>query len=206
MIKNLLFDLGGVIMDIEKARCVRAFEELGLPDAPSYFGDYVQKGPFAAIESGAISAPEFRDIMRRAIGRPVTDAQIDAAFTRFLIGIPVQRLAALRGLRERYGIYLLSNTNPIMWDGYIAEQFCQEGLTRPDYFQGMVTSFEAKCMKPDAAIFDYTARNLHIRPEETLFLDDSAANCEAARALGWHAAEVVPGTEFTDTLRSLGLF
>lgn len=205
MIKNLLFDLGGVIMDIEKARCVRAFEELGLPDAPSYFGDYVQKGPFGDVESGAISAREFRDIMRHDIGRPVTDAQIDAAFTRFLIGIPLHRLVALRELRKKYGIYLLSNTNPIMWNGYIAECFRQEGLSREDYFDGMITSFEAGCMKPEAEIFDYTARNLHILPSETLFLDDSAANCEAARRLGWNAAEVSPGTEFTDVLRSLGL-
>ena len=200
---NLLFDLGGVIMDIEKERCVAAFERLGLRNAASYFGDYTQQGVFAALESGAVTPAEFRAELRRGFDHPVTDAEIDAAFTAFLIGIPRHRLAELRELRRTHGVYLLSNTNPIMWNGFIASQFRQEGLEIADYFDGMVTSFEAKSMKPAAAIFDYAAQKLGIEPAQTLFLDDSEANCQAARALGWHAAVVPPGTEFATILASL---
>lgn len=202
--KNLLFDLGGVIMDIEKDRCVRAFERLGLRDAPSYFGDYTQSGVFADLESGLITPAQFRAALRPGFDRPVTDAQIDDAFTQFLIGIPRHRLEALLELRRTHRVYLLSNTNPIMWNGFIAKQFEQiDGLKREDYFDGMVTSFEAKCMKPAPEIFDYTARTLHIEPAETLFFDDSAANCDAARALGWNAAVVAPGSEFTTIIAGL---
>ena len=112
----------------------------------------------------------------------------------------LQRLQALRELRRHYGVYMLSNTNPIMWNSFIAGQFRQEGLEINDYFDGIVTSFESKCMKPSAHIFDHAAETLKIKPSETLFLDDAEVNCRAAEALGWHAALVAPGHEFMEVL------
>ena len=199
MIKNFLFDLGGVIIDIERQRCVDAYTALGLKDADSYFGEYAQTGIFMAIEDGSMSVDEFHVAMRRLLPEGVTDYQIDNAFQKFIVGIPEHRLKALRDLRRRgFGIYLLSNTNPIMWRGVIANEFGKEGLRREDYFDGMVTSFEARSAKPDPGIFRYTAENLGIAPAETLFFDDSAANVEAAREVGYQAVHVLPGTEFTD--------
>ncbi len=201
MIKNLLFDLGGVIIDIERQRCVDAFTQLGLENADSYFGLYAQTGIFMAIEDGSLGVDDFHAALREKLPAGTTDYQIDSAFQKFIIGIPTHRLEALRALRRKgYGIYLLSNTNPIMWRGIIAKEFGKEGLRREDYFDGMVTSFEAKAAKPDPAIFRYTAETLDIKPEETLFFDDGAANVEAARALGFNAVLVEPGTEFTDCL------
>lgn len=200
MIRNLLFDLGGVIMDIEKERCVAAFEELGLREARSYFGDFSQQGPFAAIEEGRIDPEEFHAILHGELPATVSDADIDAAFCRFLIGIPRHRLAALRALRSRYKVYMLSNTNPIMWNSKIKSEFEQEGLTREDYFDGIVTSFAAKALKPAREIFDYACSTLGILPEETLFIDDSQTNLDAAAALGFHTALAAPGTEFIDLI------
>lgn len=197
---NLLFDLGGVIMDIERQRCVDAYRRLGMAHPEQFLGDYVQQGPFMMIESGEISPGEFRSTMREYLPADVTDSQIDEAFFQFLIGIPEHRLRQLRELRANHGIYLLSNTNPIMWNGKIKEEFTKEGLTREDYFDGMVTSFEAKSMKPDSQIFHYTVEKLGIKPEETLFLDDSQANLDAAAALGFMTALVPPGSEFADII------
>jgi putative hydrolase of the HAD superfamily len=205
MIRNLLFDLGGVIMDIEKKNCVAAFERLGLKDANSYFGEYSQQGPFEALESGKMTTAEFHAELRKAIGEHAKDEDIDYAFNCFLTGIPEHRLSALRKLGEKYSIYLLSNTNEIMWNSRIAEEFTKEGRVREDYFAGMVTSFEAKALKPGRDIFDYAAKKLGIEPSETLFLDDSLANCEAARMLGWNAEQVAVGTEFVDVIAQLGL-
>ncbi len=204
MIKNLLFDLGGVIIDIDRNRCVEALEKLGVADADSLLGKYVQSGIFADLESGNISAAEFRDALRRHAGNTaLTDGDIDAAFQKFLIGLPERRLEELRELRKKFGVYLLSNTNPIMWNDSIARLFRSEGKGREDYFDGMVTSFEARVMKPDAAIFRYTVDKLGIRPEETLFIDDSQANLDAASALGFHTALALPGRGFAETLSSL---
>lgn len=190
LIKNLLFDLGGVIMQIDRSRCEAAFRSLGFEDVGDYLGDYGQKGAFAALEAGKISAGEFRDAVRRHIAREVSDAEIDAAFEAFLIGIPVERLHELEELRKHYKIYLLSNTNPIMWNGFIAESFREDGKDISRYFDGMVTSFEARCMKPSPEIFAYCSEKLGIEPGETLFFDDSEANCEAARRCGFHAVHV----------------
>ncbi len=198
---NLLFDLGGVITDIKRENCVRAFEALGLKDADSYFGDYAQTGIFMAIEDGSLDASGFHRALHELLPADVTDGMIDEAFQKFIVGIPVHRLRALEQLRARgYKIYLLSNTNPIMWDGILASEFRKDGHEREYYFDGMVTSFEAKCAKPDPEIFRYTCRELGIRPEETIFFDDSTANTDAAAALGFRTVHVPEGAEFMDLI------
>lgn len=100
MIRNLLFDLGGVIMDIERERCVNAFRQLGMDNIGDFLGDYGQKGAFGQLEEGLISPAEWREEVRRNIPHEVTDAQIDEAFNSFLIGIPIHRLEALRELHK----------------------------------------------------------------------------------------------------------
>lgn len=197
---NLLFDLGGVIMDIDRMRCVEAYRRLGMSHPEDFLGDYAQKGPFMMIESGEITPQEFRDTLRNFLPPHVTDRQIDDAFFDFLVGIPPHRLRQLRKLRHSHRIYLLSNTNPIMWDGKIEREFRKEGLQRESYFDGIVTSFEAKSMKPDPRIFKYAIGKLGIDPTDTLFLDDSRANLDAAAKLGFKTALVAPGSEFTDII------
>lgn len=207
MIKNLLFDLGGVIMNLNRMRAVRAFEALGMSSANRVLGEYAQQGPFGALESGAITIDEFHRQMADLIDGDTKSsyADIDKAFISFLDGIPVKRLADLRRLRALYKIYLLSNTNPLMWETEIRNQFRGEGHEIEDYFDGIVTSFEARVMKPHPDIFRYTERKLGICPSETVFLDDSEANCRAAEQLGWHTVTVTPGTEFIDLLIDRGL-
>lgn len=202
MIKNLLFDLGGVIMDIRRQNCEEAFRQLGMANPEQFLGDYCQSGPFEGIENGSVSPDGFRRSIREIIGNPdLTDHQIDSAFQRFLIGIPRHRLEELRCLHGEYHIYMLSNTNPIMWNDVIARNFRQEGHDVDYYFDGIVRSFEARSMKPDLGIFRTAIDRFHIRPEETLFLDDSRRNLEAAASLGFQTLLVEPGAEFMDRLR-----
>lgn len=190
MIKNVLLDLGGVIMDIKRQNCVDAFTALGMKDADTFFTDSKQKGPFLALECGLITPEEFHTQIRTMLPPDVTDDQIDAALDRFLIGIPQERLRQLDDLRGDYKVYMLSNTNRIMWDTFIVPQFTQLGKTINDYFDGIVTSFDAKVCKPDAGIYRYAIDKLGIKPEETIFLDDAACNVEAASKLGFHTALV----------------
>jgi len=192
---NLLFDLGGVIMDIEKSRCVAAFKALGLDDAGSYFGEFSQQGPFMLLERGDMSVGEFHSVLRQHLPAGTSDGVIDEAFCRFLVGIPVHRLEALRRLRRTHRVYMLSNTNPIMWNSKIRDEFTREGFERDDYFDGIVTSFEARSLKPEAAIFQYACRKFGIAPADTLFVDDSQANLDAAAALGFATALAAPGAD-----------
>lgn len=195
---TLLFDLGGVIMDIRRENAVAALEALGMKEANDFLGEYGQKGPFLALEKGEVTAEEFRAQVRPMLRPGVTDAEIDAAFDRFLTGIPVERLRALERLHRTRRIYMLSNTNAIMWRGKIAEEFRKDGHEMGYYFDGWVPSFEVHAYKPDAEIFRIARERFGLVPERTLFLDDSEANCRAAAALGFRTAHVRPGTEFMD--------
>jgi len=199
-----MFDLGGVIMDIEKERCIDAFTRLGLPDAAGFFGEYSQKGPFMQIEEGTMSVDAFHDAILAELPVGASSDDVDRAFCEFLIGIPVHRLEALRMLRKSRKVYMLSNTNPIMWKSKIKAEFEKEGRTREDYFDGIATSFEAKALKPDNAIFRYALEKFGIRAEETLFLDDSQRNLDAAALMGFKTMLVAPGDEFLDRLVDSG--
>ncbi len=202
-INNLLFDQGGVIVDLDRNRCLKALEELGMEHPEEMIGLYLQAGPFRALEAGAMSVDEFHAAVSPYFPVGVTTEAIDAAFSSFIVGIPRHRLATLRALRERYRTYILSNTNPIMFNGVIARAFAQEGLDVHAYFDGITVSYEAGYNKPDRGIFDYAISTMGIVPAETLFLDDGQENLDAAAALGFHTLLVPAGAEFGHLLQAL---
>lgn len=194
-IKNLMFDLGGVIMDIKRQNAVEALKKIGMEKAGEFLGEYGQKGVFLQLEKGLVTAEEFRKEIRKDINSQVSDEQIDDAFIKFLVGIPVHRLKQLEELKQSYDIYLLSNTNKIMWDGMILNEFKKDGHDIHYYFNDTITSFEVKAYKPDVEIFIKAINKFSIIPEQTVFFDDSAANVSAAVNLGFkgiHVKEDIP--------------
>lgn len=200
MIKNLLFDLGGVIMDIRRQNCVEAFKRLGMDDPDMFLGEYVQSGPFEGIENGSYTIDRFHAELRPYLHEGVTDEQIDDAFGEFLIGIPEHRLSALEQLHQTYRMYMLSNTNPIMWNNGIDRNFRRLGHDINYYFDGIAKSFEVRAMKPAPEIFQYVIDTFGIRPDETIFFDDSATNLHAASQFGFHVILATPGAEFATLL------
>lgn len=202
-IKNLLFDQGGVIVDIERDRCLDELRLLGMEAPERLIGLYKQDGPFFALENGDITLNGFHDALRPLMPADVTDEQMDHAFSSFIVGIPLHRLHTLRELRKRYKTYILSNTNPLMFEGVIAQAFAQEGLDVNAYFDGVTVSYIAHSNKPDRKIFDYAIATMGIKPEETLFFDDGQENLDAAAALGFKTALVEPGCEFIDIINKL---
>lgn len=199
-IKNLLFDQGGVIVDIKRDRCLEELRKLGMEMPELLIGLYKQEGPFFALENGDITVAEFHDELRPLMPIGVTDEQMDKAFSSFIVGIPLHRLRALRELRKRYRTYILSNINPLMFEGVIARSFAQEGLDVNAYFDGVTVSYKAHSNKPDRKIFDYAVATMGIVPEETLFFDDGQENLDAAAKLGFKTALVEPGCEFMDII------
>lgn len=190
-IKNVIFDLGGVVVDLNRERAVKALEELGLEDADSMLGLYGQQEPFYGLETGERKTGEFFDLIRSRMHDGVTDVQITEAFNQFLVDIPVERLAMLRRMRMAgFRIFVLSNTNPVMYHTWIDRAFRQEGGSINDYFDGIVVSFEELMCKPNVAIFETLMRRYGLNPSETLMLDDSDKNCRAAAEAGAHAFRV----------------
>ena len=191
-VRNLMFDLGGVIIDLDRQRCVDALVALGDIHADELLGLSMQKGEFMKLEEGKIPATDFYNEMRRRIGRPVSDNEITDAINELLIGIPVERLRLLRELKQHFKVMLLSNTNSIMFDTKIADCFAQEGLSVSHYFDDIFLSYRLKACKPHAEIFEKVIAQAQIIPEETLFFDDSQQNLDTAAALGFKTYLVTP--------------
>lgn len=183
-ITNLIFDFGGVLIDLDRQRCINNFKQLGLNDADQLLGMFHQQGVFMQQEKGLITSAEFRDSIREKIGKEVTDQQIDAVWNSFLVDIPSYKLDLLLKLREKYVVYLLSNTNEIHWLWSCENVFPYHGFRAEDYFEKIYLSYEMKMMKPDTEIFEAVLSDAGIAANQTFFIDDSEANCETARALG----------------------
>ncbi len=183
-IKNLIIDFGGVLIDLDRQRCIENFRKLGFTEAEADLDLYHQQAFFQKFERGLITGDEFRQIIRKKIGHPVTDAEIDEAWNSFLVSIPSFKLDLLLKLRQNYVVYLLSNTNEIHWQWACENTFSYKTFRVEDYFEHIYLSFEMKTAKPDAEIFQKVLDDTGIIPQETLFIDDSSENCRAAEALG----------------------
>lgn len=194
MIKNIIFDLGGVMIDLNRLAAVAALEEIGMDNAGELLNEYEQRGPFLDLETGRITAGEFFDAVCTAC-HGVSPLAVQEAFNHFLVALPVERLAMLRRLREAgYRLYVLSNTNPLMFNSWIADAFQGEGRRMQDYFDGIVCSFQEGMCKPAPDIFRRVVERYSLEPSETLMLDDSAANCAAARSIGLEAVRIDNGS------------
>ena len=189
--KNIIFDLGGVIIDLNRQSAVDALTELGIKDADILLGEYRQKGLFLQLERGEISAADFYDALLPQCKEGTTCKDIQDALEKFLVSLPKERLSLLRDLRKHdYNLYVLSNTNAIMFNHWIDNAFRAEGLTINDYFDNIVVSFQEKMCKPDAEIFEIVLKRYNLDPKETLFLDDSEKNCRAAHEVGIRVIQV----------------
>lgn len=185
-IKNVVFDLGGVICDLEVERVVEAFREIGMPKMAALMDPCYPAEVNERMESGAISWEEACDEMRRLDNRPdVTNEQIRWVYEEFLARIDEEKLRTIESLRARgLRTYVLSNTNPVAIE-IVREHFRRHGREMNDLFDGIFLSFELGILKPKPEIFEEVIRRTGILPEETLFIDDGARNADAAHALGF---------------------
>ena len=190
-IKNIIFDFGGVLVDLDKQVCVDAFERIGAHEISGYVDECRQEDLFHDLEIGNISVPEFCDEVRRKSQCTASDEAVCDAWNALLVGIPCRRLQALLALRDHYRLFLLSNTNAIHWEKAQTQLFPMDGSGVDDYFEETYLSYELHLLKPGSEIFDYLLKDAGIKAGETLFLDDSAANCKGATQVGIHALQTV---------------
>ena len=183
-IKNLLIDFGGVLVNLDRERCISNFKKIGINNIGELLTLTHHQGVFLEQEKGLINPDGFRKAIREMASKDVTDEQIDAAWNSFLVDIPVSKLKLLLKLREKYVVYLLSNTNEIHWKWSCANAFPYRGFKVEDYFEKIYLSYEMKKAKPDLDIFEAVVQDAGIIPEDTLFIDGSEANCATARTLG----------------------
>ena len=193
MNKTYIFDLGGVLINLDMQRCVRAFNALlGSAVTRELLGEGDSRDILARLsiadnrllkdyEQGLVSSETFLANLQRLCGRDITAEQVREAWMSMLDDLPQERLDLIQSLRAQgCRTYLLSNTNEVHWD-YIAAKY-----RLPQYFDAMFVSHELHLSKPDKAIFEYVARAIQSEPESTCYVDDLAPNRLAAEQyVGW---------------------
>lgn len=184
-ISTLIFDFGGVLINLDRERCVKKFIEYGVTDAGDMLDNYHQSGVFMHLENGDISLDDFHDTIRRITGKNISDTHIDDAFKSFLLEVPDEKLDLLLRLRKNYRVLLLSNTNAIHFPWCEQTVFTYKGHTLADFFDKCYLSYKMNLSKPDAAIFKALLADEHLTAQECLFLDDGEANIKAAQSLGF---------------------
>ena len=201
MIKNIIFDLGGVVITLDPQQAVRRFAALGLKDAEHHLDSYTQHGIFGDLEGGLISAEDFRIMLGEMVGRSVTHQECAYAWQGYALEVPGRNLDALIKLRnEGYRLILLSNTNPYMMEWVMSDKFDGRGHAVNYYFDALYLSYQMKLMKPSQEIFMRMLMSEKVSPSECLFLDDGPRNVAAASQMGIHTYCPENGADWTEDI------
>lgn len=193
-IKNIIFDLGGVILNIDFKKTEEAFKQLGLDNFSNHISQFHITDFFRQYETGQIDDDEFVKGIAGLMENPVESQQIIKAWNALLLDFPPERIELLKRLKKKYRLFLLSNTNSIHLKEFNQRLFNEYGVYLEDLFEKAYYSHTAKLRKPEAAIYEMVLNENNLIPEETLFVDDTAANFPEAEKLGIRIHHVKPGT------------
>lgn len=192
-IKNIIFDLGGVLLNIDTAKTNAAFESLGVKDFKNNYTLNKADALFDHLEMGTISEAEFYNGIRTISGLPLNDADIRAAWNALLLDFRTESLQCLEQLPGKYQLYLLSNTNSIHHTAFHRSFTQQTGRSNFDaYFTKAYYSQDIGLRKPAKEIYDFVLQDAGIKAAETLFIDDLLKNTEGAALAGLQTHQLLP--------------
>ena len=191
-IKTIIFDLGGVVLDIDPRLSINEFKKLGLKDELVFQDQRFINQVIRKFEKGILTPEVFRNKLREFTGITATDQQIDDAWNALLFDIPAERIRVLEQVKEHYKILLFSNSNEIHYDLYVRDLQLRFGYMEFDQlFDKAYFSFDLHLSKPDVEGYEYIMYQNKLVPEETLFIDDLEANILAAKSLGWKTYRMI---------------
>ena len=206
-IKNIIFDYGNVIFNIDFTKVAEAWKQLGINNAAEFYGHRQQDPVFDLLERGKISVAGFRDRIRELSGKPdLTDEQIDGAWNKIFLDIPQGNHELLEQVKTKYRTFLLSNINAIHYDyvhSYLQNEFGM--ANNDDLFEKIYYSHLVGKRKPDAEIFEQVLRENNLDPAETLFIDDSPQHLETAQKLGLQTYLMTAPDNIQDFFKANGL-
>ena len=200
MIKDIVFDFGGVLTTIDTNRALSLFEALGVNDPKEYINSYCQKGPFFELENGDIDAEEFCKALGKICNRDITYEEAKHAWCGFITEVHTEYLEFLQQLRAHYRLSVLSNTNPFIQSWARSPQFTPCSKSLDDYFDILFLSYQMKASKPGDEIYRKMLTAGSMIPEETLFIDDSDKNLEVAAQNGIKTLKVENGEDWREKL------
>lgn len=197
-IKNIIFDLGGVIMNIDFKKTEEAFRDLGWDEFSDHISQFHITDLFEKYEIGKISDDDFVNGITKLIKRPTEPKAIIAAWNALLSYFPPARIELLKQLKTKYRTFLLSNTNSIHHKEFQERLFTEQGVSLEDLFEKTYYSHTAGLRKPESAIFELVLNENKLIPHETLFIDDTASNFPQAEQLGIQVCHLVKGMDITE--------
>lgn len=181
---SIIFDLGGVIYDIDVSCTVKAFKDLGIPNFDQFYTLKKQEQLFDLLETGSIKLEDFYAKLREK-NNSITDEQIINCWNALLIGLPQENIQLLRDLKNDYRLFLLSNTNELHLNQINDEMNAQFQLqSLDDLFEKAFYSFKMGLRKPDPAIYEKVLELAGINADEVVFIDDNSDNIAAAESVG----------------------
>jgi HAD superfamily hydrolase (TIGR01509 family) len=198
-IKNIIFDLGGVILNLDNKRTEDAFTSLGVKDFRSYFGHGHARDFFREYEVGRISDRQFIDSIRQLTGISVSDEAIVNGWNALLLDFPPERIQLLRQLRKSYRLFLFSNTNALHLAA-LRKTYSDAfgGGSLEDHFEKTYYSHLLGMRKPDRESFEFIIRENQLAVGETMFVDDAIVNVEGAEQVGLRGLFLRPGVSLLD--------
>lgn len=203
MIKNIIFDFGGVLLNIDYLKTITAFEALGMHEPAQAFSKEVQAQFFQEFEKGMITEKVFISEIQKHL-KNVSSDDVTRAWNALLEDFPVERFYYLSRLKEKYKLFLLSNTNIIHEKEFVKTIDAAVGWENfKNLFEAIGYSHEMRMRKPDAEIFYAILEQHNLKPQETVFIDDTLMHVEAARKTGIHGIHLPSGKEIWDVLSHL---
>jgi len=200
-IRNIIFDLGGVLLDLDFNAPVKAFQKLGANSEHFDYRQAITDPVFLNFETGNISSGEFRDRIRQLLGNDhLKDAEIDEAWCSMMGSVPNEKIDLLKHLAARYRLFLFSNTN-VIHTGYFKRRFeAEHHIPIESLFEKTFYSQEIHDRKPQISAFEKVTRLAGILPCETLFVDDFEQNIANAEKFGFQVLHFVAGTDLAKAL------
>ncbi|NOQ70651.1 MAG: HAD-IA family hydrolase [Crocinitomix sp.] len=192
-VSAILFDLGGVILNLDYNKTINAFKILGEERFEELYSQAEQNDLFDRFETGEITANYFRDYLISFLGDEVSHEMVDHAWNAMLLDLPKERIDFLITLKQHYKIYLFSNTNAIHLSAFKSiiknehgDPSLLEKVFDKTYYSHLINK-----RKPNSAAFEFILDDLNLRPEEVIFIDDSIQHVEGAKSVGINAYHLV---------------
>lgn len=205
-INNIIFDLGGVIINLDTPKTIAEFNKLSPKPFESIYTQLQQTPVFDLFDKGLITEHDFFNALKLAIEADVDDALLIAAWNAMLLDFPLHRLELLKQLKPRYRLFLLSNTNETHVTEFEKHLLQSRGYANLEpFFEKVYYSCRMGMRKPDTEIFERVLKENNLVPEETVFIDDTIHHVEGALKTGIQAHLLAKGKEAGELMKDLGL-
>jgi glucose-1-phosphatase len=193
-IANIIFDLGGVFLDLNYQKTQEAFTNLGIANFEQHFTQHHANPLFEQLEKGEISPQQFYNLFRQHTNSSLSNANIQFAWNALLLGFDKEKISWLQLIKNKYRIFLFSNTNQIHYDAFM-DIFKRDIGMDVDFnslFEKAYYSQNMGVRKPYKESFMYIINEQQLQVAETLFIDDTPKNIEAAKAIGLQTVLLLP--------------